>query len=467
MRVVIVGAGMVGTILARHLIDEKHEVSLVEQDESRARHASNRLDCLVVHGSGNNIRTLEDAGIGRADALVAVTQSDELNLIICGLVEARYPQVKKIARVRNEEYDELTRGNNRALGIDHFVDPDIEAAQSVVSALAHGALGDVLSFGDSPFELGTIPIHAQSPFCGIPVKQFRSLAKAEVLLTMVHRAEETLIPSGTTTLLEGDRVYVLGTQDQIKKVYELNGQKYRSLKKIAIIGGSRVGILTIRSLLEKSATPRRGTFFSWFFRSFSQKNLLLIDKDYEVCKRVAAQFPQILVLNEDISDETFVSEEGLHDLDAVVTTTENQELNIITALYLKNRGVDRAIALVGSPGYAAIARHLGIDVIVPMKSVVVDSILTFLLGEGINRFHSLGDGSVEVMELHLGDHSELIGTRLDVFGLVSGALILYVQRGKETFIPQGNYEFKAQDRIVVLAKKGFEQDLKRLFGHRS
>jgi trk system potassium uptake protein TrkA len=173
---------MVRTQLAKQLINDKHDVSLIEMDEERARHASNRLDCLVINDEANNIQTLEEAGIAKADALVCVTESDELNIIICGLAEGRYPRVLKIARVRNSDYDNLTRGGEKALGIDYFVHPDREAARTVVQAVEHGALGDIISFGDTSYEMGTIEIAKSSPLCGESIRIFHHLIGSEVLV---------------------------------------------------------------------------------------------------------------------------------------------------------------------------------------------------------------------------------------------------------------------------------------------
>ncbi|MDR0583315.1 MAG: NAD-binding protein, partial [Treponema sp.] len=156
MRIVIVGAGMVGTQLAKHLIQEKHDVSIIEANEERARHASNRIDCMVIHDEGNSLKALEEAGIARADALVSVTDSDEVNMIICGLAASRYGRERgllKIARVRNDDYMHLSRsGDKQVLGIDHFIHPNMEAARSIIKAIEHGALGDIISFSNTPYE---------------------------------------------------------------------------------------------------------------------------------------------------------------------------------------------------------------------------------------------------------------------------------------------------------------------------
>ncbi len=206
---------MVGTQLARHLINEKHDVSLIEQDEERARHASSRLDCLVLHDKGNSLKLLEEAGIGKADALICVTDSDEVNMIICGLASSRYPDLLKIARVRNDDYLEFNNPDTSVLGIRHFVHPDVEAARSVLNAVEHGALGDVLAFGESAYSLGSVDVSENSLFAGTLVRDFRALVKGECLVTLIERGEESLLPMGSTSLLVGDRIHVIAREQQL------------------------------------------------------------------------------------------------------------------------------------------------------------------------------------------------------------------------------------------------------------
>lgn len=465
MRVIIVGAGMVGTQLARHLVNEKHDVSLIEQNEERARHASNRLDCLVLHNEGNNLKSLEEAGLASADALVCVTDVDEVNMLICGLAESRYPGILKIARVRNAEYDSLIGSGSKALGIDYFVHPDIEAARSVLSAVEHGALGDILTLGDSSYELGSVDIEESCPFAGTMVRDFRNLVKGDSLVTLIERGDESLLPTGATSLLVGDRIHVIALEEELGRVFSLAGKLMKPLKKIGIVGGGRVGSLIAEGLFKKDQKKNTGLrSFLKILNPRSFRKLMIIEKDYSLCKELSSRFPEALVLNENISEESFISEEGIDDLDLIITATSDQELNMIAALYLKSRGVDRAVAMVSGSGYAAIARRLGIDVVIPMKSVVVDSILSHLLGSGVRGIHRISDGGIEVLEIDVGEHTLVAGRRLDEFRLAAGGLVMLVHRSGKAFIPKGDYVFTGGDRIVLIAKKGCELEIDKLFG---
>jgi trk system potassium uptake protein TrkA len=470
---------MVGTQLARYLIREKHDVSLIESNEERARHASNRLDCLVLQEEGNNLSVLEEAGLAGADALICVTESDELNMIICGLAASRYPEVLKIARVRNDDYLRLNQAPERqslprqqkALGIDFFVHPDVEASRSVLNAVEHSAMGDIIAFTNTPYELGSVDIVRGSAFDGLVLKDFHNLVKKECLVTLVERKGESLLPGGATVLGAGDRVSVLANEKDLDHIFTLAGHSEQIMRKIGIVGGSRVGTLIAEGLLgmdnaREAAANRGGPLFSLFkiLLPRSGHRVIIIERDYALCKELAARYPEALILNEDISDESFVSEEQIDGLDLVITTTDDQEQNMIAAIYLKSRGVHRAIALVNGGGYTAIARQLGVDVVVPMKSVLVDTILSHLMGREVMGIHRLGDGSISIIEIRIGKDTPAVDRSITELHLPGGGLVMLVNRGGVSFIPRGDYVFMTGDLIVLISKHGDKGEIERFFG---
>ncbi|MDR0451745.1 MAG: NAD-binding protein [Treponema sp.] len=482
MRIVIVGAGTVGTQLARHLIQEKHDVSLIESNPERARHASNHMDCLVLQNKGNSIYALEEAGIAKADALVCVTESDELNMIICGLAESRYPELLKIARVRNDDYVRLSRPEEASsqdphiLGINRFIHPDVEASRKVLSAVEHGVLGDIISFAGTNYELGAVDIAEASPFDGLVMTKYRSVVPGESLVTLVERGHgkdaEVILPAGSTVLEKGDRVFILVKEGELDRIFRLAGHTEKPLRKIGIVGGGRLGCLIAEGLLEKTdpaesrgMAPKRRGFLSFFKSFISKRNyrVVIIEQDYGLCKEIASRFPEALVLNRDMSDENFISEERIDDLDLIITTTAQQEFNIITSVYLKSRGVGLAIAMVSSPGYAAVARKLGVDVVVPMNMVVVDSILSHLMGNSVIAVHRLGDGSINILELDTGSDAPVAGKPLKDCKLPADSLVMLVNREGSAFIPQGNDVIKAGDHTILITRKGNEAEISRLF----
>jgi trk system potassium uptake protein TrkA len=474
MRIIIVGAGMVGTQLAKGLIREKHDVSLIEVNEERARHASNRIDCMVIHDQGNNLKTLEKAGIAQSDALVCVTGSDEVNMIICGLAASRYgraPGAKnllKIARVRNDDYINLSQsGDKKILGIDRFIHPSLEAARSIMQAIEHGALGDIVLFPDTQYELGSVDVAAGSSFDGLALKDYHNLNAGESLIALVERNGEALLPSGATVLARGDRVYIVADKNDLPRIFNLAGSAEKPIRKIGIVGGGKIGSLLAEGLHNSStANSPVKHHFSLLHTLIPRdtRRIIIVEQDYRLCKELSARFPNALILNNDISDESFVTEEQLDTLDLLVTTTSSQELNIITAVYLKSRGVKRTIATVTGSSYAAMARHLGVDVVTPVQSVVVDSILSHLMGSSVKEVHNLGDGSVEMIQVEIRENASIVNKPIKHFALSGGSLLMLVTRGGHSFIPRGDYVFCRGDHIFLLRKTGSQTEIEKYFG---
>jgi len=464
MHIVIVGAGNTGTQLAKYLINEKHDVSIIESNEYRAKHASNRLDCIVVHNSGNDLSALKNSGITKADALVCVTESDEINMIICGLATSQLTnksgKLLKIARVRNVDYLNLGHfdGNN-VLGIDYLIHPGMEVAHSIIKAIEHGVIGEIYSFSDTPYEMGSIDIGEGSAMDGLSLVDYRNLVTYESLVTLVERGDEVMLPSGSTVLKSGDHIHILADGKYLPDIYKIAGDVQKPIRKIGIVGGGELGSLIAEGLLNKNDNR----FSLLKFLSLKNQRIVIIEQDAKLCGELAARFPSALILNEDISDESFVNEEELDDLDCLITTTANEDLNIITAIFMKSRGIKRTIAIVAGSGHAAMARHLGVDVVIPMPMVVVDSIYSKLMGSGIKEVRSLGNGKVDLIEIEIGENASVIDKPISAFRLSSGGLLLLVNRGDESFIPKGGYVFKEGDRIVLIAGTGSKAEIEKYF----
>jgi trk system potassium uptake protein TrkA len=462
MRIVIAGAGNTGAQLAKFLIQEKHDVSLIEANEDRAKHISNRLDCMVIHNKANNIKVLKEAGIEKADALICVTGFDEVNMIICGLAASLASENKKlikIARVYNDDYMQLiqTEGK-RFLGIDHFIHPGMEAACSIIKAIEHGVIGGIVSFTDTPYELGSIEIVKDSEMDGLALVDYRKLVTHESLVTLVERDNEVTLPSGSTVLKHGDRIHVLADNKNLPAIYRLAGDTQKPVRKIGIAGGGKVGILIAEGLLEKDSIINQNIKNR---KQSKNRRVIFIEQDSKICYKLAARFPSALVLREDISDESFASGEEISGLDCLITATTNEELNIITAVYMKSKGVMRTIAIVNGYGHAAMARHLGVDVVIPMMSVVIDSILSHLMGSHVKEVHSLGYDNIDLIEVEIGSNAPVIDKPISAFKLTDGGLVLLVNRKEVSFIPKGDYVFKEGDRIVVIANVDSHSEMEK------
>ena len=251
MKTVIVGGGLTGMQLARRLINERNDVVIIENNEETARHLANRLNCAVLNADGNSLDTLEKADIQHSDALVCVTSSDEVNMITCSLADAVYPRVLKIARVRNYAYYVNTttaalshsasqNANHRPLyGIDFMVHPDVEAANSILKAIEHGASTEVIAFENTTYEMCRLSLESGSKMEGKLVKDVRALTDKPFSVCYVESADNAVLADGFTPLAVGDKIGILTERANISAMLDLCGSKAQSLKKIALNAGQK------------------------------------------------------------------------------------------------------------------------------------------------------------------------------------------------------------------------------------
>lgn len=452
MRIVIVGAGFTGSELARTLTSNGASVTLIDSDEEVVRHVSGSVDCAVMCADGNDLSVLEQAGIANADAIVCVTKSDEINMITCSLVNEAYPAVTKIARVRNYAYYA-----KKMYGIDWMIHPDVEAADAIVEAVRHGAAGEVLSFDDSDYVLSRVTVAENSKICHKRLSALRSLSTARFIIAYIEAESEAsgqeggeaLLPTGNTVITAGSTLGIVVKKEDTKDVFALCGTEQKELKNIAIVGAGRIGIIIAERLLESSKAPpssHKESIASFILKHFKGKgkapqfkrNIVMIDSDERLANKAAAQFDKTArVFCADATDESFLSEEGITQFDLAICATHNHELNMVLAAYLESLGVGQSVSLVDSSAFAAIARRLGVDVAVPLRDTIVDSILSHLRGKGVFGVHTVASGDMEIIECTVSSPA-VIGKTLKELSKPGIFLLLLVKHTVKESAIDGN-----------------------------
>lgn len=462
MRIVIVGAGFTGVQLAKLLVNEKNAVTLIDNDEDTIRHASNTVDCAVLCADGNNLETLEEVGIAKADALVCVTSSDEVNMITCSLVDAVYPNVLKIARVRNYAYYVNTAaaekkhssdfgGKHRPLyGINYMIHPDVEAAEAIVQAVKNGAIGSVLTFDNSDLEIARLNVEEGSIFDGLALKELRSKTEIKFLVAYVEQNGETSLPSGDTIIKAGDLLGVLIDKDDVHEVLKLCGSEKKELKKVVLIGAGRIGSIVAEQLLPKHNSGIK-KLFSGAKRG---QDFVIIDNDSELTKTASEKFPEARVMCGDASDEAFLREEDIPSFDLAICATHNHEMNMVLAAYLESLGVKQSISLVASAPFATIAEKIGVDVSVALRDVVVDSIKSHLSGKSVKEIHTVTNGQLEVVECEVSNNSKWNGKTLREISDPGTFLVLMNKKSgiDEYKLVDGNTTIYSGDHIVLITE---------------
>lgn len=466
MKIFIVGAGFTGTQLARTLVSEGNEVTLIDNDQARALQSSDQIDCAVVHSDGNSLEVLEAAGIASADALVALTDDDETNMIICSLVDSVYPGIFKIARVRNYSYykntattakkhaSQFAAGQRPVFGIDCMIHPDVEAAWAILRAIAAGAVGDTTKLG-SDYGITTIPIMEGSPLDGVAVKRLAGIPDWKYLIAYVDVPDAPdLLPCGETVLKAGMRIGVLSLQSEIPKLLRLGKAGDSSLRKIVIFGAGRVGA----TVAERLIGGKRNGFLRRVFSlgKHAGQEIVIVDPDMEKAKEASERFPEARVLCGDITEEALFEEERLDSCDLMISASPNYERDLIIASYLKSRGAKRAISLTSHSAFGEIARKLGVDVAIPMRDTVVDGIMSHLRGKNITAVHTVCNGSFEIVECEISPESEKAGKSLKEISEGGNYLVLLLSpsgHGKWE-VPKGETILAPGSRIVMIMRAG-------------
>ncbi len=463
-KIVIVGAGNIGLALSRLLIDEGHDVVLIEKDPEKAKYAFNQLDCLVINDVGNRHEVLRKAGTEKADVFISVTDSDELNMVSCGLVFNEFSVPVKIAKVRNIYYSTSRIMQNPYLGINYIVNPEVEAAQAIVRAVSHGAVSDVMVFERGLLQMRNIIIKPGSNFLNKSIRQIRQEFQHDFLVVAIIRDEDFIIPSGDTLIRENDNLYLLATQEVFDRIFEMDGKPKKKIGRIVVIGGGGVGAIVVENLLKGSAETM-GPFvrLARFFIKKEKPRLTIIDHDYKRCKYLSQRFSGVTVTNADVSEEGIIDEELHSDYDLIITTTGNQELNIITAVYAKKLGIERAVALVKKKSYCPICEELGIDVAVSLNNAVINAILKIVRGENVRSIHSLSGGKLEVVEIEVKASTRVSGQKIRELKLPGQVLIMLITRDEQSIIPDGNFTIRSGDHVIVLSNKELVKKVEEIF----
>ena len=468
MKILIIGAGFTGSQLAKLLIKEKNELIIIDNNEEVIRHASNFLDCTIIHDDGNNLSTLEEAGLAKADALICVTDSDEVNMITCSLVDAVYPSLLKIARVRNYAYYfnkasvnkiNLDKEDKRPLyGINYMIHPDVEAAEAIVQAVDSGVIGNVLSFENSDFKIARIKVGQNSSFDGLQLKDIKKITKAKLVVAYIEKKNNTTLPKGNTIIESEDTLGVLASKNDFAELLKLCGAEHTELRKIALVGAGRIGSIVASKILGQE----RQSKFSKLIPKFSlRKNhdFVIIDKDEKLTQEASDNFPQARILCADATDESFLREENITSFDLVICATHNHELNMVLAAYLESLGVKQTISLVASSDFNPIATKLGIDVPIPLRDTVVDSIMSHLRGKSVKEIHTVSSGMFEIDECVVTKESNILGKKLKEIDNPNTFLVLMTksQNSNEYKIANGDTTLSLGDNVVLITESEFSK----------
>ena len=434
MRFIIAGVGNVGYHLAKLLSYEGHDIVLIDQKQDRLKQTANQVDAVTIKGSSTSYAVLEEANVGQADLLIAVTSSEETN-IATAIIAKHLGAKRTIARINNTEYlyqkDKL---NLQHLGIDEIISPESLAAREIKRLLKEVALTDSFEFDKGQLSLIGVNIDENSPLMGKSMMEIAKLNTEQTFITVaILRNNKTIIPHGDTSFEFNDHAYFVVQPESIDKLLFLTGKKKEGVKNIMILGGSRVGFHAARVLS-------------------SRYNVKLIEKEAEKCFELADQLPDAMVINGDGRNVDFLQEEGISDMDTFIAVTGNSETNIISSLVAKNNGVKKTIAMVENMDYIHLSQSIGVDTMINKKLIAANFIFRYIRQGEILSLTSIHGVDAEILEFEVKETSKIIDHQIRNLDFPQSAIIGGVIRDGQGYTTTGDFSFQPRDRVVVLSK---------------
>jgi trk system potassium uptake protein TrkA len=450
MKIIILGAGQVGGTLAEHLAGEANDITVVDTDAGRLRSLSDRLDIRTVQGRGSFPTVLQQAGAEDADMLVAVTSSDETNMVACQVAFTLFHTPTKIARVRETAY--LTRGglfHNEAIPIDVLISPEQVVTHYIKRLIEHPGALQVIDFAGGKAQLMAVKAYYGGPLVGQQLKQLREhMPKVDLRVAAIFRRDRHILPQGDTLIEADDEVFFIAAKADIRAIMaELRGPD-QSNKRVVIAGGGQIG--------ERLAMAIEARY-----------QVKIIELSPARCRHLSDHLDSTVVLQGSASDRDLMIEENIAQTDIFLALTNDDEANIMSSLLAKRLGARKVMALINNPAYVDLVQGGEIDIAISPQMATIGTLLTHVRRGDIVSVHSLRRGAAEAIEaIAHGDarSSKVIGRTLDRIQLPSGTSIGAIIRDEEVIIAHGDTVIEAGDHVILfVVDKKFIRDVEKLF----
>ena len=443
MRIVIAGAGEVGTHLAKLLSREDMEISLLDERQERLGDLSANYDMLTKVGNPTSIHDLREVGVKDCDLFISVTPHETENMTACLIANALGAK-RTLARIDNYEY--LLPANRKFfedMGLNHLIYPEVLAANEIEESLRTNWMRYHLHLGQGALELCVIKVRNTAKIIG---KTFASgiYNHGKYRIVAIKRDTETIIPRGQDMVLEGDMVYCMCPKENMEFLREELGKPKREIKNVIFFGGDRVA--------RKAATEL-----------MNEMNIKVIEKDRELCDILSEKVPNALIINADGSDMDVLKEEGIQDADAFVAVTDSSEANIFACLAAKRFGVRKTIAEIENLDYIPMAEGLDIGTVLNKKTIAASYIYQMLLDASVRGVHNLTSADAEIVEFYAKEGSLITRHKVKDLDLPDEANIGGIVRAKEGILVNGETQIIAGDLVIVFCKNHVIRNLERYF----
>ncbi len=465
MKIIIIGAGTLGLQIARELVAENRDVVVVERNPDIARGLANELDCMVSEGDGEDIDALKEAGVADADWFIALTGSDEANIVACGIVAEAFKRPKTIARVRSHYFGSFHGSKRRILGVDHILNPEAETAEAVARILFRGMSPETIDVKEAGIQLRRISSAEDTRFPGKSLQEVRAKIGREFMVPAIVRFGELVTPSGDFIFQGSDIVYLLGEPKELDRLFGQTIHPSLKLKFLVFFGAEELSRRVLKEIGAPGPEGRQGRSGDRTALSLIGNPVIkVIDAHRENAKTISREFPDAEVVCRNLSDEFLFEEESVGRADIAFCLTSSQSDNLVTALVAKRSGVKRVLAVVFNDLYMKLEGSVDIDALVNQKSVVAGAILDIVRKAHIRRLHGFTEGSLELVELIIGAEFSRAGSKIRELAIPRGILIAFVIHEGLTVIPTGDTQIHAGDSVGLVLPKDQISRLESLFG---
>lgn len=445
MKIAIVGAGKQGLTITESLLNCGYEVTLIDKDPELLQKVVSQLDLLTVTGNAKNIALLREIDIDSYDYLIAVTDDDEKNMVICTLAK-KLGCGSVIARVRGPEHVNQIQFIKEAMAIDHIVNPDLAIANEISKYLV-----EKYTLADGYFAIGKISI-IEFTADRLPViigKKISEIGKmlGNMLVVAISRSGKIIIPDGTVSVLDDDILYVLGEDAPIRKINEIvhEHKQYTDLQRVMIAGGGKIGYYLAKQLAAHAIAVK------------------IIEIDKARCQYLSEHLDNVMVLHGDATDPSLLEDENIGEMDAFVTVTGFDEENLLLALIANQRNIEDVVAKVSRKSYADLIEKMGVSMALNPLDMTANTILRLIQGSKRVIFSKMIQGQAEFIEIVADKNMKILDTPLAQLSLPKGVIIAAIHRGDQAIIPKGDTVVREGDQVIILSLLSQVSTLEKFF----
>ena len=447
MEIILVGCGKVGSALARHLSNEGHSITVVDTDPVRVAKITESLDVMGLVGTGSSITTLNEAGMDTADVLIAVTGSDELNLLCC-LFAKKVGHCQTIARVRNPDYSRELDFIKQQLGISAIINPELAASREISRLIRFPAATKIDTFAGGRVRMIKFVLTADCGLDGMALKEIPARLGGDILICAVERGADVVVPNGNFVLKAGDTVSFLATQENAYAFFQKLRLPTRPAKSALIVGGGTIAYYLAKDLLDKGIRVR------------------IVESDPIRCEKLAEDLPGALIINGDGTDKTLLLSEGLAQTDSFISLTNLDEENVLLALFAKKHSTAKLVTKVNRLELDDIVDGLDLGSVIYPKYMTCDFIIQQVramrsgAGNNLKTLYRILDDRVEALEFAVPEVAPCLGVPLAKLELKKNVLVCCITRGDQVIIPRGCDSIQAGDSVIVVSTQRGMRDVR-------